>query len=171
MTPQSHSATLLTSINSLSEPTPIFNLLDLSLASVPARNSYKSCPTYPSNLPSPMTNVTKLVPLFQQLHLSLHPVSCPFQLQCTPDLTTFLLIPVGSTVLQNLPPNIHQLTRHHLELAYQFILSSWYSSNINLRWPSRPSLLLHTPLLPLGLSSLWFLHIQKLQHCLHDMFA
>ena len=36
-------------------------------------------------------------------------------------------------VLHNLPPNTDQITRHHLELAYQFVLSSRLSPGINLR--------------------------------------
>ena len=36
-------------------------------------------------------------------------------------------------VLHNLPPNTDQITRRHLELAYQFVLSSRLSPGINLR--------------------------------------
>ena len=36
-------------------------------------------------------------------------------------------------VLHNLPPNTDQITRRHLELAYQFDLSSRLSPGINLR--------------------------------------
>ena len=36
-------------------------------------------------------------------------------------------------VLHNLPPNTNLITRHHLELAYQFILSSRHSPGINLQ--------------------------------------
>jgi len=37
-------------------------------------------------------------------------------------------------VLHNLPPNTNHITRHHLELAYQFVMSSRYSPDINVRW-------------------------------------
>ena len=36
-------------------------------------------------------------------------------------------------VLHNLPPNTDQITRRHLELAYQFVLSSTHSPGIKLR--------------------------------------
>ena len=36
-------------------------------------------------------------------------------------------------VLHNLPPNINHIIHCHLELAYQFVLSSRYSPGINLR--------------------------------------
>ena len=39
----------------------------------------------------------------------------------------------GVRVLHKLPPNTDQITRRHLELAYQFVLSSRLSPGINLR--------------------------------------
>ena len=36
-------------------------------------------------------------------------------------------------LVHNLPPNTNQITRCHLELAYQLILSSRHSPGINLR--------------------------------------
>ena len=54
-------------------------------------------------------------------------------------------IPIGIVlVFHNLPPNTNHITYHHLELTYQFVLSTWHSPGINLRWllfnfPSIPS--------------------------------
>jgi hypothetical protein len=59
------------------------------------------------------------------------PTTYPFQLQSIRNLTNSLLIPVGRYVY--LSPNTNHITRDHLELTYQFVLSSRHSPAINLR--------------------------------------
>ena len=70
-------------------------------------------------------------------------------------------------VLHNLLPNTDHITHCHLELAYQFVLSSRHSPGINFRWylfnlPSTPPLFVLHPLWRYFSKTLMWCHLYRL---------